>query len=112
MIEVNGVLAPVQFWECAHSDECCNGCGPKGWGWLIPDIVDGVDAHLACNVHDCCYRRGKTEEDRKAADLLLRRNLSRVWKWHTAQLYYWAVRFGGKGAFAQNECPMQEKPNA
>ena len=31
-----------------------NGCGPKGFGWLVPDWI-GVDLEEACNIHDVHY---------------------------------------------------------
>ena len=32
-----------------------NGCGGKGYGWLIPDRLFLVDFSKACNIHDCYY---------------------------------------------------------
>jgi hypothetical protein len=32
-----------------------NGCGPKGYGWLVPDNYGRVDFTRAGNIHDACY---------------------------------------------------------
>ena len=34
----------------------CNGCGPKGYGWLIPDRLFLIDFNKACNIHDVMYQ--------------------------------------------------------
>jgi hypothetical protein len=32
-----------------------NGCGPKGFGWLVPDKYGRVDFTKAGDIHDACY---------------------------------------------------------
>ena len=32
-----------------------NGCGPAGFGFLVPDRPLGFDFHAACERHDACY---------------------------------------------------------
>lgn len=32
-----------------------NGCGPAGFGWVVPDRPLGFDFHGACERHDGCY---------------------------------------------------------
>jgi hypothetical protein len=32
-----------------------NGCGPAGFGFVVPDHPLGFDFHAACNRHDDCY---------------------------------------------------------
>lgn len=32
-----------------------NGCGPKGFGWLVPDKYGKVDFTKAGDIHDACY---------------------------------------------------------
>jgi hypothetical protein len=40
------------------TEPSANGCGPKGWGWIIPDNPTGCE-HTSftqpCNAHDLCY---------------------------------------------------------
>ena len=32
-----------------------NGCGPSGFGFLVPDRPLGFDFRAACETHDACY---------------------------------------------------------
>jgi len=32
-----------------------NGCGPQGFGWLVPDHYGKVDFTKAGDIHDACY---------------------------------------------------------
>jgi hypothetical protein len=49
-----------------------NGCGPSGFGPLVPDRALGADFHAACDRHDGCYAtpwRTTTAETRAEAKL-------------------------------------------
>jgi hypothetical protein len=47
-----------------------NGCGPEGWGWLVPDGPKQL-FKKPCNDHDDRYEIGGTEPDRIEADWIL-----------------------------------------
>ena len=82
-----------------------NGCGGKGSGIPVPNFI----FKASCNKHDFYYWRGKTEEDRKTADLaflsfmlddanefsFFKRRRYRSW----AYVYYLSVRIFGKKFF-------------
>ena len=40
----NGLAAPAEFWKLTKAElkELVNGCGPKGYDYLIPDTVYGL----------------------------------------------------------------------
>ena len=41
---------------CSGSPPSSNGCGPSGFGWLVPDSpMSGVSFTEACDGHDICY---------------------------------------------------------
>ena len=42
--------------------KCYNGCGSKGFGWMVPDRWFFVDFEIACNIHDIMYNKVKTGE--------------------------------------------------
>jgi len=68
----------------------CNGCGPKGRGFLIPDTMYGLDISEVCDIHDFMYHMGETLEDKEEADRTMRNNLIRVIKHKTNfQLLEW-----------------------
>jgi len=43
----------------ASADQIPNGCGPKGYGWIVPDstVITQCKFTKACNIHDVCYSR-------------------------------------------------------
>ena len=55
--------------------EVCNGAGPKGKGWTVPDTMYGLSVTEACNIHDWMYHKGATAFDKVVADLVLLINL-------------------------------------
>lgn len=91
--------------------EICNGCGAKGYGWLIPDSMWFLNITEACNIHDFMYLVGVDEEDREEADRVFLNNLIRIIEAKTklwplkmlrhrrALKYYEAVRYFGGPAF-------------
>lgn len=44
-----------------------NGCGPEGYGWLVPEGPKGL-FNKPCNDHDDDYKKGGTGRDRIRAD--------------------------------------------
>jgi hypothetical protein len=91
--------------------DICNGCGAKGFGWLVPDTMWGLCVTAACDIHDFMYAVGETEADREEADRVLLNNLVRIInlesKWQTirmfrlfrALIYFVMVRMFGGPAF-------------
>lgn len=95
--------------------QICNGCGLKGFGWIVPDSMYGLDISEACNIHDYMYSVGMDENDRVEADRVFRNNLIRIieaktrWTWlkflrkRRAVKYFWAVQNFGGPAFWNNK---------
>lgn len=52
-----GITAPANFWKMTPSEYklICNGAGPKGWGWLVPDTMWGLNVKKAADIHDYMY---------------------------------------------------------
>ena len=85
----------------------CNGCGPKGLGWLVPDKFWGLDVQLACDIHDWMCSESRDDNERRAADeaflnnllyLIETRSCCTLLRWlrsYRAMTYYNAVREGG-----------------
>lgn len=53
----------------------CNGAGPAGWGWIVPDTIWGLSITIAADIHDWMYTLGQTEADRRQADLVFLHNM-------------------------------------
>lgn len=73
----------------------CNGAGPKGLGWAVPDFK----FKNAANIHDLMYTIGGDAKDKKWADLVFLWNMQRDGANWLAYVYFWAVKFMGKNAF-------------
>lgn len=90
----------------AAKKEVCNGMGPHGLGFLVPDFK----FTRAGDRHDLKYTCGGDMEDRKWADHCflweIRRMGGGVWLAYT---YFWAVRLFGKKAFEQRFIKMSIK---
>lgn len=83
----------------------CNGAGPKGYGWVVPDLW----FTNAANFHDLMYTLGGNENDRLWADRCF------LWRMQSATsglkkavgflpcIYYRKVRKYGSGAFYKGE---------
>ena len=110
LIKKNGLLAPESFHALSIEKvrELTNGCGPSGWGWLVPDKfrLMGIDFTQACCVHDFSYTIGMPKDK---ADKIFLENLSycatkarpgfrNIAQWMAFQ-YYLAVKNGGSGAY-------------
>lgn len=104
----------------AERAEICNGAGPAGWGWIVPDTMWGLWITLAADIHDWDYHWGKTPADRKAADDRFHRNLItlinaeggilRGPRYIRAYEYWLAVRIFGRGAFLAGKVGKRGKP--
>lgn len=105
------VKAPAAFREASDEfrDSVCNGMGPKGYGWLIPDTMYGLDLSAAGDVHDWMYYHATYS--RKICDAVFLENMEAIidqkggWsiiKWlrnRRANKYYWAVRQFGSSSY-------------
>lgn len=93
-------------------DEHCNGMGPKGLGFLVPDSIYFMNMEEPGNIHDWMYTfpEGRTKE---VCDEVFLANMYAVidakhnqWGWvkwlrkRRARKYYHAVRLGGNEHFA------------
>lgn len=104
-VEKRGLLeAPASFWTLTskRKEKICNGGGPKGWGWLVPDTMWGLRLTDCFNIHDYDYyikTKKKVADKRMYSNLRARINhrggsfrwlrLCRAWT------YYKAVSRGG-----------------
>lgn len=105
------LLAPYQYWFLPpeEHERICNGMGPKGWGWAVPDTMWGLPVGESGDIHDAMYYWAETVFARRIADMVLLVNLTltvlrgSTWQW-VARLrqirvmtYFRAVwRFGSK----------------
>jgi hypothetical protein len=109
LTETRGVLeAPITFWglSAEDKDEICNGGGPKGWGWLVPDTMWGLRMTDCFDIHDYDYH---IKTKRSVADPRLYRNLKAKITAHgglfkrprllRAWSYYKAVSVGGSAFY-------------
>lgn len=91
-------------------DMICNGMGPEGYGWIIPDTMYGLDLGPAGDIHDWMYGypQGLSRLD---IDNIFLENMRAIIKqnggWSMVQWlrgrralkYYHAVRLGGDKHF-------------
>lgn len=108
---------PLSYYEATDEQRAavCNGAGPAGWGWLVPDTMYGLSIREAANIHDWMYAEGETPADRREADDLFYANCRAIIRKHTksrilrllryarAWIYYRAVRRGGERAFMKGK---------
>lgn len=113
------LYAPESYWEASREEReaRCNGCGPKGFGLLVPDTVWGLRITPACDIHDWMYCFGKTEADKEEADSVFLNNMIRIidagtsfnlLRWlrqQRAHKYYWSVKELGGPAFWSGKNP-------
>jgi len=59
----------------AERKKYCNGCGPKGYDWFVPDNLLGLNITECCNIHDWMYTVGKTQKDKDWADYIFLINM-------------------------------------
>ncbi len=108
LIEIGGITAPADFFRCPWVCKCSNGCDPKGWNF-IPDEVGGFDLTLACDVHDCMYRRGASWREKIRADRVFFTNLRRACEapLDIATIGFLGVFIGGWATFrGRGDCPF------
>lgn len=106
--EVRGLLeAPCAFWGLSAGDkkEICNGGGPKGLGWLVPDTMWGMSMTDCFDIHDYDYyikTKRRVSDKRLYRNLLAKINdkggLFKHFRHSRAWIYYQLVSKGG-GAF-------------
>lgn len=72
--------APPTYWSCDASIRAllCNGAGPAGKGWIVPDTIYGLNITEAANIHDWMYVWGEKLDDKNKADMTFLMNLMRI----------------------------------
>jgi len=96
----------------AKRKQVCNGCGPKGYDWFVPDNLLGIDITECCNIHDWMYKCGKSNWERNWADMMFYINMRiainfpkntwkrlREYRFELAIFYYTMVKKHGGDAF-------------
>jgi len=105
--------APSKYWALStdKKDTICNGVGPRGYGFLIPDTIWGLRVTEAADIHDYMYYAGTALRDKTKADDVFLNNMVRIieegtwWNWlkrlrcHRAKWMYKAVKHFGGPAF-------------
>lgn len=56
----------------------CNGCGPSGFGALVPDTIKGVRITICGHIHNWGYQFGKDHEDKAIIDETFKDNMDRL----------------------------------
>jgi hypothetical protein len=105
------LYAPKAYWRYPRDWilNSTNGCGSKGFGWLISDRIWWLNINEACRIHDFMYGSGVKEADREEADRVFLNNMTRLisdgvcflrpLRRIRARQYYLAVRFFGGPSF-------------
>ena len=107
------LFAPVDYWKLTikRHEEICNGAGPKGWGWVIPDTIWFLNIRHIAHIHDYGYHIGTNIDDKNEHDRIFLNNMirwilhktkSKIMKWlrlKRAQKYFNAVCLMGGPAF-------------
>ena len=125
------LVAPKEYWALTPKAKAaiCNGAGPRGKGWTVPDTMYGLRVTEPCNIHDFMYHTGVSDWDKLVADMVLLINLVLAivprdaprwrarcpvkttpvtwWRLKRALVYFLAVRFHGRDAFWAGK----ERPN-
>ena len=114
LIKKNGILAPSSFHELTPEQirKISNGCGPSGWGLIVPDKwhIIGLNMTPACDPHDYMYHMGWPK---KEADNVFEENGHnqamkaypgcRILAQRIAFGYYLAVKNAGAGAYNRSK---------
>lgn len=96
----------------------CNGAGPSGKGYLVPDTIYGLNITESAHQHDWSYQFGITRKDKERADKMFLDNIITLieqkknqWFWvkklryKRAKKYYYAVKhFGGSSFYKKDLC--------
>lgn len=56
----------------------CNGCGPSGYGALVPDSICGVNVGICGDIHNWGYQFGIDREDKNVIDETFGDNMDRL----------------------------------
>jgi len=122
--EIEGfeLLAPASFWLATEKEieDKTGGCGPGSIGdWFVPDTMYGESVFLACQIHDWMYGQGRTEEDKKWADIVFLVNMTLLiiaddslldpLRLRRVMTYFEAVYYGGGDSFDKGETMKKEK---
>lgn len=114
----DGLLLPDEFFRFVayatkkQFSDICNGAGPKGYGFLVPNTMYLLNLRIVFDGHDFCYDRFKTDDGKELSDLLMKLNMSNfiednsidTWiigdtlkflRKRRALKYYWGVHYGG-----------------
>jgi hypothetical protein len=107
------LTAPTEYWPLDPSEKAyiCNGAGPKGYEYMVPDTMYGLSITEAADIHDYMYYIGGDEYDRRIADDVFLINMQAIvelktkWKWlkklllRRVRIYYLAVTRLGHSSF-------------
>lgn len=79
MVREGCLEAPEEYWMMSElaKGNVCNSAGPKGYGWLVPDTLYGLDCTPCFDIHDYCYHVWKDSNGKDNADRLMLDNLYR-----------------------------------
>lgn len=77
---MSNLYAPKDYWNLAPKEKAkiCNGAGPKGKGWAVPDTIWFLNITEPANIHDYMYHVGKTIKDKDEADRVFLNNMIRI----------------------------------
>lgn len=109
------LVAPTGFWNATEEQitEHTGGCGPGKLGdAFVPDTMWGESVFLACQIHDWMYFTGRTEQDKRTADICFLVNMVLLvddgealdlLRLRRVMTYYCAVARCGKEAFGKHD---------
>ncbi len=117
------LAAPESYWSATPEikNSVTNGCGSKGFGFLVPDKIFGMSITPACNVHDWMCLVYNDEAGFKLSTQVFFDNMQRINKAKTkcrflARLrrcgimrYYQAVRNYGRLFYYDSHLDMIEQ---
>ena len=120
MSKVLRLSANPTYWNASQiqRDEVDNGCGSDGvLGTLVPDSLLGLSISKACSIHDWMYHHGRTDKQRKEADIIFLDNMEKIvnksvnnsilkcFRKGIARVYYFGVRIFGNYFFKKKIKP-------
>ena len=84
-----GLCAPATFWAASADLKArvCNGAGPAGYGWLVPDYFMFLCMTAAADIHDWMYWEGHEQKDKDAADRVFLLNMVAIIEDQTTKLF-------------------------
>jgi hypothetical protein len=122
MSKVLRLSANPTYWNASQTqrDEIDNGCGSEGvLGTLVPDSLLGLSISKACSIHDWMYHHGRTDKQRKEADIIFLDNMKKIvnksdnnsilkyFRKGLAKIYYLGVRIFGNYFFKKKIKPKE-----